>query len=59
LLKDAVLRTLQSAGIRTIFVHAKDDRASGFYERLGFEPSFIHRPQLILLIKDCRRPSTK
>jgi len=56
LLKDAVLRTLQAAeipGIRAIFVHAKDDRARGFYEHFGFEPSPIHPLQLMLLIKDC------
>jgi len=58
LLKDAVLRTLQAAdiaGIRAIFVHAKDDRARGFYERFGFEPSPIHPLQLMLLIKDCQK----
>jgi predicted N-acetyltransferase YhbS len=58
LLKDAVLRTLQAAkiaGIRAIFVHAKDDRVRGFYERFGFEPSPIHPLQLMLLIKDCQK----
>jgi GNAT superfamily N-acetyltransferase len=57
LLKDAILRTLQAAdiaGIRAIFVNAKDERARGFYERFGFEPSPIHPLQLMLLIKDCR-----
>ena len=57
LLKDAVLRTLQAskiAGIRAIFVHAKNDRARGFYERFGFEASPIHPHQLMLLVKDCR-----
>jgi predicted N-acetyltransferase YhbS len=56
LLKDAVLRTLQAAeiaGIRAIFVHAKDELARAFYERFGFEPSPIHPLQLMLLIKDC------
>ena len=57
LLKDAVMRTLQAsdiAGIRAIFVSAKDDRARSFYERFGFEPSPIHPLQLMLLLKDCR-----
>jgi len=57
LLKDAILRTLQAAdiaGIRAIFVHAKDDRARGFYERFGFESTPINPQQLMLLIKDCR-----
>ena len=56
LLRDAILRTLRAAniaGIRAIFVHAKDERARGFYERFGFEPSPIHPLQLMLLIKDC------
>lgn len=58
LLKDAVLRTLQAAdiaGIRAIFVHAKDERARDFYERFGFEPSPIHPLQLMLLINDCQK----
>ena len=62
LLKDAVLRTLQAADIadiRAIFVHAKDDRARGFYEHFGFEPSPIHPLQLMLLIKDCRPSPAK
>jgi GNAT superfamily N-acetyltransferase len=55
LLRDALLRTFQAAeiaGIRAIFVHAKDERARRFYERYGFEPSPIHSLQLMLLIKD-------
>lgn len=62
LLKDAVMRTLHAAeiaGIRAIFVHAKDDRARGFYVRFGFEPSPIHPLQLMLLIKDCRSPAKR
>ncbi len=62
LLKDALLRTLQAseiAGIRAIFVHAKDDRARGFYERFGFEPSPLHPLQLMLLIKDCQKSMEK
>jgi GNAT superfamily N-acetyltransferase len=55
MLKDAILRTLQAAdiaGIRAIFVHAKDDRARRFYEKFGFELSPIHPLQLMLLLKD-------
>jgi len=58
LLRDAILRTLQAAdiaGIRAIFVSAKDERVRGFYERFGFEPSPIHSLQLMLLIKDCQK----
>ena len=57
LLKDAVLRTLQAsehAGIRAIFVHAKDEKARDFYEHLGFEPSPIDPLKLMLLVKDAR-----
>ncbi len=58
LLKDAVLRTLQAAefaGIRAIFVNAKDDKARGFYERFDFEPSPVDPLQLMLLIKDAEK----
>ena len=57
LLKDALLRTLQAAdiaGIRAIFVHAKDEEAGAFYERFGFEPSPIQPLQLMMLIKDMK-----
>jgi ribosomal protein S18 acetylase RimI-like enzyme len=36
---DAAVRTLQAAeliGARAMVVHARDDRAAGFYQRLGF-----------------------
>jgi len=58
LLRDACLRTVQAAdiaGIRALFVHAKDERARAFYERFGFEPSPIHPLQLMLLIKDIKK----
>ena len=58
LLKDAVLRTLQAsehAGIRAIFVHAKDEKAQNFYEHFGFEPSPIDPLKLMLLIRDARK----
>lgn len=58
LLKDAVKRTLQAseyAGIRAVFVHAKDERARKFYERFGFEPSPVAPLKLMLLIKDAKK----
>jgi len=58
LLRDAILRTLRAAdiaGIRAIFVEAKDERVRVFYERFGFEQSPIHSLQLMLLIKDCQK----
>jgi GNAT superfamily N-acetyltransferase len=42
LLKDAILRTLQAAdiaGLKAIFVQAKDQDAEQFYARQGFLPS--------------------
>ena len=42
LLKDAILRTLQAAdiaGLKAIFVQAKDREAERFYAKHGFIPS--------------------
>ncbi len=42
LLKDALLCITAAAeivGIRAVLVHAKDDRAQGFYEHFNFDPS--------------------
>jgi len=57
LLKDAIGRTLAAAniaGICALAVHAKDERARGFYEHFGFRPSpsdplhlFVFRQTLI------------
>ena len=58
LLKDAVLRTLQAvkfAGIRAIFVNAKDEKARRFYERFDFEQSPVDPLKLMLLIKDVEK----
>ena len=58
LLKDALLRTLDAseyAGIRAIFVHAKDEGARKFYSHFGFESSPIDPLKLMLLIKDIRK----
>lgn len=57
LLKDALLRTLQAAdiaGIRAIAVHAKNERATAFYERYGFGPSPTDPLHLFLLLKDVK-----
>ena len=57
LLKDAMLRTLQAAGIagiRAFAVHAKDDEAKAFYERFDFLPSSSDPYHLYLLMKDVR-----
>ena len=58
LLKDALRRTLQAAdiaGIRALFVHAKDDEARAFYEHFNFRPSPTDPYHLFLLMKDIRR----
>ena len=57
LLKDAVLRTLQAAGIagiRAFAVHAKDDEARTFYEHFGFTPLPSDPYHLFRLLKDIR-----
>lgn len=58
LLKDALRRTAQVAdiaGIRALFVHAKDDGARAFYERFNFRPSPTDPYHLFLLMKDILR----
>ena len=55
---DALLRTLQAAdiaGLRAIMVHAKDEQARAFYEKLDFIRSPIDEFQLMLLMKDVRK----
>jgi GNAT superfamily N-acetyltransferase len=57
LLKDAMLRTLQAAGIagiRAMAVHAKNDDARAFYERFGFVPAPTDPYHLFVLLKDVR-----
>ncbi len=58
LLKDAMLRTLNAAGvagIRALFVHAKDEEAKRFYEHFNFRPSPTDPHHLYCLIKDIKR----
>jgi len=58
LLKDAMLRTSHAAdiaGIRALFVHAKDDAAKRFYEHFDFKASPTDPHHLYCLIKDIRR----
>lgn len=55
LLKDALKRFLQAQAIiasRALVAHAKDDRASAFYQHFGFIPSPIDTCHLFLLTKD-------
>jgi GNAT superfamily N-acetyltransferase len=58
LLKDALLRAALAAdtiGARAVLVHAKDDRAKGFYEHFNFEPSPSDPYHLLLITKDLMR----
>jgi GNAT superfamily N-acetyltransferase len=58
LVADAALRTLQAAELvsaRAMLVHARDERAAGFYERLAFTRSATDALHLMVLIKDLRR----
>jgi GNAT superfamily N-acetyltransferase len=58
LVADAAVRTLQAAdlvGARTMLVHARDEGAAGFYERLGFTRAPTDPLHLMVLIKDLRR----
>ncbi len=57
ILKDALLRSLAAAGeigARAVLVRALDERARGFYERVGFEKSPVDEFELMLLMKDLR-----
>jgi GNAT superfamily N-acetyltransferase len=58
LLKDAMRRTVQAAGIagiRALAVHAKSDQARAFYKRFDFIESPTDPLHLFLLVKDLRR----
>jgi GNAT superfamily N-acetyltransferase len=57
LLKDALRRTLQAAGIagiRAVVVHAKDEAARRFYRHFDFAPSPTDPLHLFVLLKDVR-----
>ena len=42
--------------VRAVMVHAIDQAARGFYEHFEFEPSPVNPFQLLLLLKDLRKP---
>jgi GNAT superfamily N-acetyltransferase len=57
LLRDALARSAAAAdeiGGRAEVVHAKDDRATAFYQRFGFESLPDNPNHLYLLMKDLR-----
>ena len=58
LLKDGLKRTAQAAdiaGIRALFVSAKDDDARAFYEHFNFDPSPSDPYHLLLVMKDLKK----
>lgn len=58
LLKDALLRTAQAAdiaGIRALFVVAKDDQAKAFYEHFAFDSNPTDPYRLFLVMKDLKK----
>jgi GNAT superfamily N-acetyltransferase len=58
LLKDALRRTAAAAdiaGIRALFVIAKDDEARRFYEQYDFDPGPDDPNRLFLVMKDLKR----
>jgi len=58
LLKDALLRAVnvsEQAGVRAVFVNAKDQRARSFYEKHGLESSLVDPLWLMFLIKDIKK----
>jgi len=57
LLQDALLRcaaVAESVGVRAVVAHAKNEKASTFYDRFGFESSPTDPLHRILLMKDLR-----
>lgn len=58
LLKDALIRSAKAAdiaGIRALFVHAKNDEAAAFYMNFNFRPSPTDPHHLFLLMKDIKK----
>jgi GNAT superfamily N-acetyltransferase len=61
LLRDAPRRILAASeqiGIRAVLVHAIDERAAGFYRRLGFEPGTPDGLTLMVPLAAVRRALT-
>ena len=58
LIQDAMLRTVRAAeiaGIRALLVHGLDDRAAGFYRKMGFVESPIDPLVLVLPFETVRK----
>lgn len=62
LMRDALLRAVRAseiAGLRAFLVHAKDESAKAFYEKLGFQPSPHNEFHLFLKMSDVRASLTR
>lgn len=58
LLQDAVLRTVQAAGIagvKALLVHAISENAAQFYRHWGFQESEVHPNTLLLSVEQARK----
>lgn len=58
LLRDAILRTIQAAGIagiRAILVHAISEAARRFYERCGFHTSSLDPMTLLITVAEAEK----
>lgn len=61
LMKDALLRAVRAseiAGLRAFLVHAKDETAKTFYEKLGFQPALHNEFHLFMKMSDIRASLT-
>lgn len=57
LVKDALIRSVRAAdiaGLRAFLIHAKDESAQAFYQKLGFKPSPHNPLHLFLKLSDIR-----
>ena len=61
LMKDCLLRALkasESIGIKAILVHAIDDQAKNYYEKLGFYESPIEPLLMMITLRELERVFT-
>ena len=57
LVRDALIRAIQAAdiaGLRAFLIHAKDENAKNFYQKLGFESAPHNEFHLFMKISDIK-----
>ncbi len=57
LMRDALIRAVRAseiAGLRAVLVHAKDETAKNFYQKLGFESAPHNEFHLFMKISDIK-----